>query len=458
MTTSAGLRLIVLAVAGAAAGARAGEPEILKAIQAFFETDGADRREELVRQIQNDPAYAREQVTEWLHQAVPFEPRTAGMQTIDVALRDGQSRSVVLRIPARYDPARPWPLIYALHGTHGSGDDIVRYVEHVLGSNVEQYVVAAPSGYGEVVVHDVWPPAMEHPTIWAAVKRAVHVDSDRVFVLGYSRGGHAAWTLAVLHADQFAGVVALAGTFVLPEVDKLWDTLLPNLADSYVLCAWGAGDTGGDDRAGSPQGGIAGLNRTLCALADSLHLPVRGHEDPDKGHGNVEPPPELLKELLSRRRTHYPAQVRHRFRDIYQAQAYWLEGHAWTGPQWTEKLPSTSLRQGEDPHNREHVREAVARTIRGTLGELRGTIDARSVDVRRNKVSELTIWFGDGMIDWSQPVTVKVSGRTVYEGKVAANLFVCLSQAARSYDFDRLRWAGLRFKSGARIRAVTGQP
>jgi hypothetical protein len=32
---------------------------------------------------------------------------------------------------------------------------------------------------------------------------------------------------------------------------------------------------------------------------------------------------------------------------------------------------------------------------------------------------------------------------------VKRDLYVCLSQAARTYDFDRLRWAGVRlFKDG----------
>ncbi len=50
------------------------------------------------------------------------------------------------------------------------------------------------------------------------------------------------------------------------------------------------------------------------------------------------------------------------------------------------------------------------------------------------------------MIDWSQPVSVTVDGKRVFVGTLKPDLLVCLLQAARTYDFDRLRWAGLRVR------------
>jgi hypothetical protein len=102
-------------------------------------------------------------------------------------------------------------------------------------------------------------------------------------------------------------------------------------------------------------------------------------------------------------------------------------------------------------------RQATVRAIRGRLGELRGEINGQRIDVYRKRISELTIWIGDGMIDWTRPVSLKVNGRKAFDGQLSPDLFVCLTQAARTYDFDRLRWAGLRFKSGSRTKVVTGQ-
>ena len=431
--------------------AAADEARILAGLREFFETTDADRRAQLAETIARDPAYERSKITAWLHQAARFDSIPAGQRNLSVRLRDGRTRAVVLRIPHDYDPARPWPLIYALHGTGGTGDGIVHYLKRVLAGAAEEYIIAAPTGYAETVVHADWPPTGEHQAVLAAVRRAVHVDSDRVFSLGYSRGGHTSWTLAATLADQFAGLVPMAGSFVLPEVDVLWDAFLPNLANTHVLCVWGANDTLGNDQAASPEGGIAGLNRRLRSAAEQQRLPIVFHEDPDMGHGDVLPPADALQELLAQRRVHYPRTVRQTVRYLGHAHAYWLEGHAWRGSQWTDKLPTVRVRPAED------VREALARTFRSTLGEMRGTINGQTIDVRRKKIAELTIWIGDGMIDWTQDVAVHVSGRKRYEGKLEPDLFVCLAQAARTYDFDRLRWAGLRFKSGKKIELVTGR-
>jgi len=59
-------------------------------------------------------------------------------------------------------------------------------------------------------------------------------------------------------------------------------------------------------------------------------------------------------------------------------------------------------------------------------------------------VGEMTVWIGDGMVDLEQPVALEVDGRRVFEGTLARDLDLCLSEAARTRDFDRLRWAGLR--------------
>jgi predicted esterase len=437
--------------------AAADEARILSAIRDFFQTQDLDRRAGLARQIEFDPAYDRAQVTGWLHRAVPFEAQQPGQRGLDVPLEPDTTRRVVLRIPRGYDPAQPWPLIYALHGTNGRGEDIIAYLERLLGPDVESYVVAAPTGYQEAALHGSWPPIMEHSRLLAAIRRAVHIDSDRVFAVGYSRGGHTTWTVAFLHADLFAAAMPVAGTFLLPDGDLLWETLLPNVAGTRIFAVWGAHDDKTDEGGPSPEGGIAGLNRKLCALAESLKFPVECFEDPDKGHGNVVPPAKMVQDWLACRRAHYPPQVAQRFRHIGQAQAYWLEGHTWTGPRWAEKRPTVELRPGEKPENPADVRQALLRMYRSLLGELRGTIDGQVLDVRRNKVSELTIWIGDGMIDWSQPVTVKVSGEKVFDGRLTPDLLVCLSQAARTYDFDRLRWAGLRYKSGSKLRPVTGR-
>jgi hypothetical protein len=178
-------------------------------------------------------------------------------------------------------------------------------------------------------------------------------------------------------------------------------------------------------------------------------------ELPGVGHGDVRPPPDALTALLTQRRARCPRTVDHTFRALYQGSAYWLEATEWAGEQWTDKKRSITLRQGEQPLSDEDFDNAVARNYRSLLAGLSGTVTDQTVKVRRKKLKQITIWLEDGLIDWTRPLIVDTGDRKTYELTVTPHLGVCLAEAARSWDFDRLRWAGIRVKSGAKPTLVT---
>ncbi len=431
--------------------AAAGEGEIVRGLRQYFSARDAppEVRAGIAADIQRDPAFQWQSLSRWLHAAAPFEALPAGPANLSATVGSSNTLTIALRIPTGYDPARPWPLIYALHGTGGDGDSIIRYFEQVLGSRVDEFLIAAPTGYAEVVIHDAWPPLGEHAALLRAIRQKVHVDSDRVLISGYSRGGHATWTAAVLYADQFAGALPLAGSFMLPEVDRLWDQFLPNLSHLPVVCCWGGQDRMLDDgHTPSPQGGISGLNGRLRGACADLRLPVQMCEDEAKGHGGIVPPPDALARLLERRRERFPPVVAHRFRHVTQANAYWLEGVSWVGPAWDGGTLKVERKAGEDD------RDLATRAIRSRLGELRGEIEGQVVRVHRKAIGELIVWFGDDMIDWTKPVRVELGGKKVWEGELTPDLAVCLQEAARSYDFDRLRRCGIRVKRSGDAQIV----
>ncbi|MCH8807848.1 MAG: hypothetical protein IH986_17420 [Planctomycetes bacterium] len=444
---------VLFAFRAAASPAVADEAAILSDIKAFFESGDIDRRESIARRIESDPDYDRAKVGEWLNRADLFQPLEPGTRTLRIPLDTGQSRSVLLRVPKDYDPKKAWPFIYGLHGSHGTGDGIMRYVEAVLGDAVDDFIIAAPTHYKQAVIHSQGEASAEHPIVWHTLKKTAHIDSDRMYVMGYSLGGHSSWTLGILHADRFAAVLPVAGSFFLPYLEQLWPPFLPNLQNTHVLNSWGAGDDLAQDGVSpSPEGGITESNRKLRDMADEFKLNLISFEDPDKGHGGVRPPRELLDQALSRVRQQYPNVIEHTFRYAYQGRAYWVEVHDWRGKYWVgPNLGTLRLREGEDPH------AAMRREIRSRLGRIRGRIAGQTIDVRRKHFGVCTVWFGDGMIDWEQPVLLKVSGRKAFEGLLKPDLFVCLMQAVRTYDLQRLRWAGLRFKSGRKTKPITGR-
>jgi predicted esterase len=439
---------------GAAWPALADEPAILKNIKTFFDTNESTQRKDLATAIAADEAYDRSKMRDWLHAAGLFKKLEPGRTLIQTGIGSVKALPVTIRVPKEYDAAHPYPLIYALHGTGGDADGIIAYVEKILGPQVEQFVVAAPNGYEQVVLNAITPYTIEHRAALRDIRKTVHIDADRVYAIGYSRGGHACWTLAVTCPDEFAGIVPVAGTLLIPEYDVLFETFLPNLANTRVLCCYGAMDDGGPDGARSAAGGVAGVNRFIKKVAEPLKLPLTLDEQPDKGHGDIVPPPADLTELLNTRRAAFPKKVEQTFRVLDQGGCYWIEPREWTGKQWTDAQVQVEFKPGEKEWDEKTQRQALARAIRALLAKVKGSIDGQKVRIDRKNVKEYVIWLSEGMIDWSQPVTVNDSGNKAFDGRIEPDLLLCLTQAAETWDFERLRWAGLKCMSGKKAVVV----
>lgn len=437
--------------------APADEAAIIRNLAQFLTTSDAAERGRLAEQIGADPAFEPTKLSKWLHAAALFEPLPAGRHTISVALPAGGTRQVVLRVPKEYDAKRAWPLIYCLHGDGGNAEAILGFVERLLGERVEQYVLAAPDQYEEVAIHQqVWPPPGEHAAVLRALRKAIHVDNEKVHAIGYSKGAHTAWTLAVLLPDAFASVMPLAGTFLLETTDKLWDTFLPSALHTPVYCVWGANDTEDSTGGESKAGGIAGVNRKLRNATKKHNIPASMTELPDVGHGNVMPPPQVLDDFLILRRVEAPTRFSFAFRHISQGRAWWVEAHEWTGPEWDLKPLNLTLPPGRALTDQEAVNEAMASAVRRRLGELGGEVKGNAITLRRKNVTVLTVWIAYDLIDWSKPVTLKVGGEKAFEGRLQPDLLLCLTQAAETLDFERLRWAALRYRRGEGAKVLRG--
>jgi pimeloyl-ACP methyl ester carboxylesterase len=75
------------------------------------------------------------------------------------------------------------------------------------------YIVIAPH-WGKAGQREYGYSAQEHAAVLAGVRDACRhfaVDTDRVFLTGYSMGGDAAWDMAVAHPDLWAGLMPICG-------------------------------------------------------------------------------------------------------------------------------------------------------------------------------------------------------------------------------------------------------
>jgi pimeloyl-ACP methyl ester carboxylesterase len=329
---------------------------------------------------------------------------------------------------------------------------MIRLLEARLGRRIDGFVVAAQTGYMPLNVDSSRSGKPEHRLVLRRLRQLVHVDSDRIYAVGFSQGGYAAWSYAAFYGDELAGAAPVACTFdAAPEVPGLWELFMPNVAGVPVLHVWGERDElpvlGFDLK--TVAGRANALNERVANLTRELGLDVLNYRVDGGGH-TFEPPEDLLARLLEGRRAPWPARVRHRFRHLVQGRASWLEPLAWDGARWAPG-PLRIAAAPDEPKDR-----ALGRTISELAGSLEGDVEGQTIRVATRHVGEFVVWLGDGMIDWEKPVTVVAGGRTVFEGAVKPDLGVCLAQAARTLDFDRLRWAGIKVAKDGRAALVTG--
>jgi pimeloyl-ACP methyl ester carboxylesterase len=425
------------------------EPAAL--VRAYWTDRDAGARAALAGRVASRADYRPSRLREWLHEGVPFERLLAGVRTVAVDAGAEGQRHVTLVLPEGYRPDRAWPLVYALHPSGEPADRWAEQIRQMLGMRAREFVIASPE-YRQNYLAAKPPFVAEHAAILDAVARLVHVDANRVYAFGYSRGGFAAWYVALYFSDRFAGAVSLAAGFdVAPGPDGFWKHLAPNVAHVPVVNAWGERDPLMiRDLAEKPSGTFAESNRWFMQALGGMNLPITNIEVGGGVHNQLAPPGEAIVEIFNRRRLVDPPRVTHTFRHLHQASAYWIEGLSWVGEAWGDPWPPRA-----DPQAGESEASALARTLEPLLGRLTGVRDGQAIRVTRRHIGDIAIWFGERSIDWNRPVTIEVDGKTVFTGKVAPDLELALARAKATMDFERLCFAGIRVSASGDASVVT---
>jgi len=143
---------------------------------------------------------------------------------------DGLARMYRVHVPAGYDPARPAPLLVALHG--GGGDMNVQANDAVYGlitkSEQQGFVAVFPNGFskfpnGKLATWNAGNccgAARDRQVddvgfIREAVQNLTHqltIDHTRIYATGMSNGAMMAYRLACEASDMFRAIAPVAGT------------------------------------------------------------------------------------------------------------------------------------------------------------------------------------------------------------------------------------------------------
>jgi len=430
-------------------GQPAEKPGLDEAVRAYFLAKSAEQRQAAEKRILATPGITAQKLEAAIRRAKLWRKQPVGVYELSVRLRGAEAAelAVWVSVPKNYDPARRWPLLIALHGANGRAEEMLRTAREALGELAEQFIIAAPQDIGRLGLTQPVDLVARPRELVCSLRRQFHLDNDRVFLLGYSLGSHNAWVTAIMHADLFAGLIALASPLQVVAGDTLYEELLQNVRHVAVLFCWGAQDTLGRDGQPDPGGGNAAGNRRMTAVINALGFRhFEAVEIADAGHEGIKPPPDRLAALLGFRRERLPSRVRHVFRLPDQSDAYWVSTDRLLG----EPLPDGRLRipiaAGEDP------RAAERKWLIGRLGMIEAQCQGQTLRLNARRCGHVTVLISEQMLDLREPVTVFRNKKKLYEGLIQPDLRVMLTEAAKTWDFERLYVARLVVPIGGKVK------
>ncbi len=345
---------------------------------------------------------------------------TPGVHVWSVRGPLGAPLDVAVSVPPGYDSTRAWPLVIALHGTHGNGRDHLQQALAMLGARANALLVAAPDvAAGEKGFSCEQAELVQPLTLLAQLAARVRIDRDRVHLTGYSKGGHATFVETALYGEWLGSSMPLAGTFLItPLWSKHAPLLLANFAQRPTWVVYGADDTEATGpRSTDPNTlrGIAAVNRKLAEMMKAHArkedlAAVTFHELAGIGHAGVEPSPAVLDAWLAATRPAVGANEAgrtHRFR--YPSES-WVDGvraTALDGPAWDPRAKiDLKVKAGQSAD------VALAEYLDRMFGMLsvRWHRADNRLEIRCRRVAELEVWLAEAPLDWSKPVVLTVNG------------------------------------------------
>ncbi len=157
----------------------------------------------------------------------------AGMVILAIIFRtngkvviSGKRRRYLIYVPACYDPAKPTPLVFNIHGLAQWPANQKHVSQWNDLANEEGFIVVYPMGT-QIPLH--WNShvpversirSQQEVAFFAAmiekISKQYNIDPDRIFASGLSNGGGMAFMLSCTLSDRIAAIGTVAGAFTYP--------------------------------------------------------------------------------------------------------------------------------------------------------------------------------------------------------------------------------------------------
>lgn len=296
-------------------------------------------------------------------------------------------------VPPGYTPRRAWPALIALHGQTASAESqggiwgaAAMRAGMVLIS--PEYIYGRQFGY--TYGQD------ERWSVVGALRHAArrfHIDMDRVYLTGYSQGGHACWDIGMGQSGCFAGVLPMIGVGRARQCHA-------NLRNTALYCV-----------DGSENGEAPKFNRESIAALAAMGADATYVEYVGRGHDVFfEEFPAMLAWMGRHVRDPAAGEARLVAVRDFDTQGAWLRI-----VETSVKLPSRL----QFPSPQASVEARADRNV----------IRVSSRNVRR-----LEVLLPAGLIDFAKPLTVYAGPRRVFHGRITPDWTLAFREAAAAAD------------------------
>ena len=306
-----------------------------------------------------------------------------------------------LGLPTAYDRTRPWPLVIKLPGAHAfaaTPPPADEQAAAIYRTWTEEELSRHPDAAVLMPLLDLkelWGPTYPgmnrviQPMLHAAGR--VNVDPARVYLVGHSMSGHAAWNLALHYPTYFAAFNPLAGS-----ASADWQRLrLINLRNVLPV-VWHDAD---DD--------VIPVARSQSIVKALHNLKLDVEYDETKGVGHA--PTAEIAEASYRK-------MRGRTRDLYPPQV-WLQSNRpetlFNRADWVQVYQP--LRPGQD--RRLLIRGGGEMTVYQNAFRADAAVTSPNhIEVKADNVGLMRLYLNDRLVDFRKPVTVIVNKKPKFEG------------------------------------------
>lgn len=373
-------------------------------VRKYLESTNAAEMESTLRELSGFNA-SLSNIKEWVKTSVNYTSQQLGLQRKLVPIGEKKGEYFVY-IPSHYAPDRSWPMILALHGVGGRGlDQAMAWLRS--SAHNDEFIFIAPT-----YSHGLWWKDEAEKLILAVfdtVKRDYNIDTDRVYLTGFSSGGHGAWYMALRYPHFFAAINPIAGECPMPS-------FLVNLMHVPVYIVHGAKDT------------IIPIEAAKDAHSrlEKLNYRVMYKELPEIKHRfPLEEVGEILDWFRANERSLYPKRIRFSTESTRYSVSYWVEIL-----EFSEIVGQVSgVQKDISGHLMRSEEFPVTASVEAAIQD-----ENNEIFLTTQGIKAIRLYLENTLIDMERPLHVYVNGKIVYSEKVNENVRTILDAVKKRND------------------------